>query len=78
MLSVEKPDFFLQPGSKVDLHVGSYFKTPKSRTEFMYSSELVELWHKLFMIHRRKEKFLLSLRKKQVVETKDLINKENS
>ena len=55
MSSVEKPDFFLQSGSKVDLHVGSYFKTPKSKTELVYSSELVELWYKLFMIHRRKE-----------------------
>ena len=77
MLSEGKPDFFLQSGSKVDLHVGWYFKTPKSRTEFVYSSELVELWHKLFMIHRRK-KFLLSLRQKQVVQTKDLINKDDN
>ena len=55
VLFVEKPDFFLQPGSKVDPYVGWYLKKPKSRAEFVYSSELVELWYKLFMIHHRKE-----------------------
>ena len=52
MLSFEKPDFYF---TKVDLHVGLHLKKPKKRTEFVYSSELVELWRKLFMIHRRKE-----------------------